>query len=268
VLTLAIFGQWAHFQSEHGFYRYARCHLHAAFPTLPRRTQFNWLLRRHRYAIVAFSLHLVEVLGARHCPCEALDGSAVPTLGCQRAWCRLAGFTDIRWSNRLGWYEGFHLLTAFNPVGVITGCGFAPASTKDQPLAETFFALRRHPNPRVLSMGRPALGPYVVDKGVEGKVNHQRWYLCSIAQVICPPKRNSRQPWPKWLRRWLAGIRQIVEAVYDELHNTFRLSRERPHDLTGFRARLASKVALHNFCIWLNQQLGRPRLAFADLLDW
>jgi hypothetical protein len=25
---------------------------------------------------------------------------------------------------------------------------------------------------------------------------------------------------------------------------------------------------LHNFCIWLNDQLGRPRLAFADLLGW
>jgi hypothetical protein len=25
---------------------------------------------------------------------------------------------------------------------------------------------------------------------------------------------------------------------------------------------------LHNFCIWLNEQFGRPRLAFADLLGW
>jgi hypothetical protein len=25
---------------------------------------------------------------------------------------------------------------------------------------------------------------------------------------------------------------------------------------------------LHNFCMWLNEQLGRPRLAFADLLGW
>jgi len=31
---------------------------------------------------------------------------------------------------------------------------------------------------------------------------------------------------------------------------------------------LAAKVALHNFCIWLNRQLGRPDLAFADLIDW
>jgi hypothetical protein len=31
---------------------------------------------------------------------------------------------------------------------------------------------------------------------------------------------------------------------------------------------LASRVALHNFCIWLNDQLGRPRLKFADLMGW
>ena len=59
-----------------------------------------------------------------------------------------------------------------------------------------------------------------------------------------------------------------METVFDRLHNTFRLSRERPHDLTGFQARLAAKAALHNFCLWLNEQLARPRLAFADLLDW
>jgi hypothetical protein len=34
------------------------------------------------------------------------------------------------------------------------------------------------------------------------------------------------------------------------------------------RARLAARVALHNFCIWLNDQLERPHLAFADLLGW
>jgi hypothetical protein len=38
--------------------------------------------------------------------------------------------------------------------------------------------------------------------------------------------------------------------------------------LPGFQARLAAKVALHNFCIWLNVQLEREPLAFADLLEW
>lgn len=86
--------------------------------------------------------------------------------------------------------------------------------------------------------------------------------------MICAPKRNSQQPWSRPWRRWLAGIRQIVETVNGCLHHEFRLNRERPHDLSGFGTRLSAKVALHNFCIWFNQQLGRPCLAFADLIDW
>jgi hypothetical protein len=58
----------------------------------------------------------------------------------------LAGLSDIGWSNSLGWYEGLRLLVAINPAEVITGLGFACASTKDQPLAETFFALGVEPN--------------------------------------------------------------------------------------------------------------------------
>ncbi len=180
----------------------------------------------------------------------------------------LAGQADIGWSNSLGWYEGFRLLVAVDPTGVITGFGFCAASATDQQVAETFFAVRHRPNLRLLSVGSPAAGPYVADKGFEGEENHRRWLDLYGVRLIHPPKRNARKPWPKRLRRWVAGIRQIVESVYDKLFNTFGLWRERPHELSGLRARLAARVALHNFCMWLNQQLGRPRLAFADLLGW
>jgi hypothetical protein len=63
-------------------------------------------------------------------------------------------------------------------------------------------------------------------------------------------------------------VRQIVETVYEKLWHTFRLDRERLHDLSGCQARVAAKMALHNFCLWLNDQLGRPRLAFTELVDW
>jgi hypothetical protein len=269
VVTLAMFGQWDRFESERDFYRYAHHNLRPAFPSLPDRSQFNRLLRTHCDAITCFFLHLVELMKAQHCAYEALDSTAVPTRDAKRrgrGW--LAGLANIGWSNRLGWYEGFHLLVSVNPVGVITGFGFSSASTSDQPLAESFFSLRRFPDPRVASVGTPALGPYVADKGFEGKEHHQRWQTHYGADVICPPQRSSKRVWPKKLRRWLASIRQIVETVNDKLLNTFRLSRERPHELRGFQARLAAKVALHNFCISLNEHLGRPRLAFADLINW
>jgi hypothetical protein len=269
VLTLAIFARWSRFASERDFYRYAQSHLRDAFPTLPDRSQFNRLVRDHLDLIEEVALHLAEVMGARKCSYQALDSSAMPVRDAKRrgtGW--LTGYADIGWSNRLGWYEGFRLLVAVDPVGVITGFGFGPASATDQQVAETLFAVRHQPNRRLRSAGCASSGPYVADKGFEGTKNHKRWLECYGAQVIHPPKRNSRRPWSKRLRRWVASIRQIIESVYDKLFNTFGLWQERPHDLAGLRARLAARMALHNFCIWLNEQLGRPRLAFADLLGW
>ena len=269
VVTLALFGQWQGCGSERGFYRYAQRHLWAALPSLPTREQYNRQVRQQHAALVAFFLSLVQLLGAQRCAYEALDSSGVPTRDAQRrgaGW--LPGLAAIGWSNRLGWYEGVQLLLAVNPLGVITGFGCGAASTQDQPLAETFFALRHQPHPGLASVGAPAQSPYVVDKGFEGQANQRTWWTTYGAQVICPPKRHSKTPWPKPLRRWLAGVRQMVETVHAKLQHTFRLDRERPHTLSGLQARLAAKMALHNFCMWLNEQLGRPRLAFTDLVDW
>ena len=269
IVTLAIFARWARFTSERDFYRYASARLIDAFPTLPDRSQFNRLVRHSLGLIEEIALHLADVMEARRCPYQALDSSAMPVRDAKRrgeGW--LAGGADIGWSNSLGWYEGFRLLVATDPTGIITGFGFCAASASDQQAAETFFALRHQPNPRLPSVGSAAAGPYVADKGFEGKENHQRWLHRYGARIIHPPKRNSRKPWPKRLRRWVASIRQIVESVYDKLFNAFGLWQERPHELQGLRARLAARVALHNFSIWLNEQLGRPRLAFADLLGW
>jgi hypothetical protein len=270
VITLALFGQWGQFPSERAFYRYAQHHLRPAFPQLPHRSQFNRLLRKFHDAITAFGLHLARLLKLQACQYEVLDSTAAVTRDAKRrgsGW--LAGQADIGWSNRIGWYEGFHLLVCVTPLGVITGFGFGPASTHDQHLATTLFALRQHPTPRLLSTGLPADGSYVADKGFTGERPRQRWHAERQVDLVTPPHQSTKRiRWPKAMRRWLASIRQIIETVNDKLLHTFRLAHERPHDLTGFQARLAAKVSLHNFCFWLNRHLGRPPLAFADLLDW
>jgi hypothetical protein len=270
VITLAIFARWSRFSSERDFYRYATDRLRDAFPTLPDRSQFNRLVRFYTDDIERMALHLAQSMEGSQPPYQALDASAMPVGDVKRrghGW--LAGRADIGWSNGLGWYEGFSLLTAVEPSGVITGFCFGAASTADQPLAETFFELRANPNSRLISVGPAFSGTYVADKGFEGVENRRRWLESYGADLIHPPKRNSKKrSWSKRLRRWVAGLRQIVESVYDKLFNTFGLWRERPHELGGLRARLAARVALHNFCIWLNDRLGRPRLAFADLLGW
>jgi hypothetical protein len=269
VITLAIFARWSRFASERDFYRYADGHLRGAFPTLPSRPQFNRLVRLYTQTIEEIAVKLGKMLEDRAHAYQALDSSAMPGRDAKRrghGW--LAGVADIGWSNSLGWYEGFSVLAAIEPSGVITGFCFGSASTADQPLAESFFAVRANPNPRLISVGAAFSGIYVADKGFEGTENHRRWLECYGAEVVHPPKRNSKMPWSKRLRQWVASIRQIVETVYNKLFNAFGLWRERPHEMGGLRARLAARVALHNFCIWLNDHLGRPRLKFADLMGW
>ena len=85
-------------------------------------------------------------------------------------------------AHRLGWYFGFHPLAAVTPTGVITGFGFGPASADDLPLAETLFALRAQPDPRLPSAGRPASGEYVADSGFSGRR--------TVSPVTRSPKRN------------------------------------------------------------------------------
>jgi Transposase DDE domain len=269
VITLAIFARWSRFASERDFYRYADGHLRGAFPTLPSRPQFNRLVRLYTQTIEEIAVKLGKMLEDRAHAYQALDSSAMPVRDAKRpghGW--LAGEADIGWSNSLGWYEGFSVLAAIEPSGVITGFCFGSASTADQPLAESFFAVRANPNPRLISVGAAFSGIYVADKGFEGTENHRRWLECYGAEVVHPPKRNSKMPWSKRLRQWVASLRQIVETVYNKLFNAFGLWRERPHEMGGLRARLAARVALHNFCIWLNDHLGRPRLKFADLMGW
>jgi hypothetical protein len=269
VITLSIFARWSRFASERDFYRYAYDHLRGAFLTLLSRPQFNRLVRLYTQTIEEIAVKLGKMLEDRAHAYQALDSSAMPVRDAKRrghGW--LAGVADIGWSNSLGWYEGFSVLAAIEPSGVITGFCFGSASTADQPLAESFFAVRANPNPRLISVGAAFSGIYVADKGFEGTENHRRWLECYGAEVVHPPKRNSKMPWSKRLRQWVASIRQIVETVYNKLFNAFGLWRERPHEMGGLRARLAARVALHNFCIWLNDHLGRPRLKFADLMGW
>jgi hypothetical protein len=269
VITLAVFARWSRFSSERDFYRYAQTNLLDAFPTLPSRPQFNRLVRSCTGLIEEIAVKLGKMLEDRAHAYQALDSSAMPVRDVKRrghGW--LAGEADIGWSNSIGWYEGFSVLAAIEPSGVIMGFCFGSASTADQPLAETFFAVRANPNPRFPSVGAAFSGIYVADKGFEGTEDHRRWLECYGAEVVHPPKRNSKKPWSKRLRQWVASLRQIVETVYDKLFNAFGLWRERPHEMGGLRARLAGRVALHNFCIWLNDRLGRPRLKFADLMGW
>jgi hypothetical protein len=270
VLTLALLSRWRIFDSERDFYGYVRRHWRRAFPGLPARSQFNRWVRASLDGLCGLSQHLAGLAEPLAAAYEALDTMSCATRHVKRrgnGW--LAGEANIGASNRLGWYEGLNVITSVTPRGVITGFGCAPASTKEQPYAETFLAARAYPQPGLPEVGRRCTGVYLADNGFCGTARHAQWASAYGAVVITPPQRQlAKYPWPKAVRRAFASLRQIVETVHQKLLHVFRLEHERPHDLHGFRARLAASCALHNLCICLNQALGRQALEFADLVEW
>jgi hypothetical protein len=270
VVTLSIFSQWYFFRSQRDFYCWAERHLKGAFPKLPDRAEYNRMERKQYEVLVSFFLYLCQFLDTQDSPFEILDTSGVPVRNVKRrgkGW--LAGMANIGWCTRVGWFFGFRLLTSINREGLITGYGFAQGSAKEQPMSDTFIHLRHHPDPHLASVGQPARGRvYLADQGFAAQKMHAHWREQYGIQMICEPQTN-RSPWPRPWREWLHHLRQIVETTFHKLIDFFRLEKNRSHDLMGFQVSLAAKIALYNFCIWLNkQQFGRPPLAFSDLLDW
>lgn len=269
VLTLAFFAQWEQFPSQAAFYRYARRRLRGCFPALPSRPQFARQVHRLHDLLVAVALALGAELATADRAFEIVDGTGVVTrnkLRRGRGW--LPGEADIGHCTRLGFYEGVRLLLCCTPKGAITGFGIGPASTNDRALADTFFGGRAAPNPALPCVGRAASDGYLADMGFSGKQREQTWRTDLGAAVVCPPQTGSRRAWPKPLRRWLAGIRQVMETVTDRILTPCGVDRLRPHSLRGLQARLAAAIGLFNACVWLNRAHGRPWLAFADLVDW
>jgi hypothetical protein len=268
-LTLALLGPWEALGSARGVDRDAQRRLRPACPPRPARAPFHRQGRRQQAAVVAWGRYRVRLVAAPRCAYAAVDRPGVPPRAAKRrgtGW--RPGLAASGGSHRRGWDAGCPLRRAVTPVGVIPGVGLGPARTKDPPLADTCLAVRRPPHPERPRGGGPALGPSSVEQGVEGQANHTVWGQGYGAQVLCPPQRTRKPPGPQSLRRWRAGLRQRVEAVDDQRCHPCRLDRERPPERSGFQARLAATIARHHFGLWLNEQLGRPPLAFTDLVDW
>lgn len=270
VATLAIFARATRFPSERAFHRHAVKHPRPLVPGLPSRDRFNRLVRAAGAAIAAFALHTGQALATGDdCAFEAIDGTGLPTRNAKRrgaGW--LDGQADIGWCARLGWDEGVRLLVSVTPAGAVAGRGIGPASANDRLLAATFFAARATPQPRLPGVGRPTSDGSVAAMGFSGERCQARWATACGAVTISPPQTGSKRAWPKPLKTWRAGRRQVIEAVYDRLLFACGLARGRPHALDGLQARLAAAIGLHNACGWLNRRLGRGPLQVADLIAW
>ncbi len=174
VMSLSICAQWARFRSERDFYRYAQQALAGCCAEhhiqLPDRSQYNRQARRYHGQLAELVIWVAERLQARHIELQVIDTTPIVVRDSRRRGCRwLTGDSDIGHCTRLGWFQGFRLLVAAGAYGAITGYCIAPASTNERRMAEMLLMLRRYRSTRTPSVGLPAMGNYVADKGFAGR---------------------------------------------------------------------------------------------------
>lgn len=302
VLCLALLAQWQARRSERAFLRYAAEHWRSYFPRLLSPAQTNRRFRDLCGALcwlgpaVAERAH--QTLGMRPAY-EAVDGVPVPLMKRCRAdhqqW-----FADEAGIGRGGsdkdWYFGVKLLLAVSPAGFIQGWVEGPAATTERWLMETLLRWRRCPEagaptaeelagvlgpshqpggkrqgPTGRVGGRWGVGtagdaPLVGDLGYRGADWQRHWreeygtaVLTKGEYLAQPGKQEQRAA-----RRWLSGLRQVVETVNGGLERMFGLKCPQAHSWWGLLTRLGAKIAAFNLAVYLNYLSGRRHFAFFD----
>ena len=101
---------------------------------------------------------------------------------------------------------------------------------------------------------RVELDGYTVigDKGLSGAEIEQ--LVAALGGAFMRPDRRDEKP------RFgnLGGVRQWIEAIFDQLKDQLSLERHGAHGIEGLCARVAQRLLALAACVWHNWQTGQP----------
>ena len=121
---------------------------------------------------------------------------------------------------------------------------------------------------RLLRGGRSGSGRCRAGTGFAGHQARTRGTERAVADGLASPQRHSHACWPRPLRRWHAGHRQIVEPVVARLLPGHGPERGRPRTRGGLPRRIATRVTLLHVVIARHRAMVRPALALATAIRW
>ena len=289
VLTLLLIGQ-GRGSSERALLRWAASQLPAYFPVLLSQSAFNRRVRRLGPLCVQLMLALAELLAGPTSPYQVVDTTAVPLARrCRGTRHRL--FADEAAVGHGGsdhqFYYGCKLLLAVAADGPITGFVLGPANTQDRWLLDALLTWRVTPDgqpwtvtdiprrhrrggggrtgptgPRWWpdSVGRPATGVYLADRGFGGAAWLPHWEQDTAALVL-----TGAAALPPRMRRAHHGWRQVIETVNGVLDDVLHLAFPKAKTMWGVVTRVAAKCAALTLGIRCNRLFGRADLAIATL---
>jgi Transposase DDE domain len=255
VLTLAICAEWGPWDSERGFWRFARRRLRHLFPRLVDQSEFNRRRRSLYPALAAIQRTVAGRLGADLERERLLDTKPVAVMVLKRHDDRgltFDGQAAVGWcQTKRQWYYGFKLALALTLDGVIARYDLVPANVDDRDAAA-----------EVLEPGCR----YWADKGFFGRECQREWAQADGAVVRAEPPRGTAAAWPPAFAYLAHRIRQRIEVVNAQLQGQFAIERTLAKTLWGLVTRIQAKLTAHTLGVYLNVLSGQPPLALKTLL--
>ena len=255
VLALAICAEWGPWDSERGFWRFARERLRHLFPRLIEQSEFNRRRRSLYPALAAVQRAVAGRLGADLARERLLDTKPVAVMVLKRHDDRgllFDGKAAVGWcQTKRQWYFGFKLVLSLTLDGLIVRYELVPANVDDREAAA-----------EVLEPGCR----YWADKGFFGEQCHREWAEADGALVRAEPPRSTLAAWPRPFAYLAHRLRQLVEVVNAQLQGQFALERTLAKTLWGLVTRVQAKLTAHTLGVYLNALAGRPPLALKTLV--
>jgi hypothetical protein len=229
---------------ERRFIRFAKRRLGHLFPYIPGQSGYNKRVRDLAPQIVWLLGYLARVSPSWCDNLRLVDATPVPCGQSRQTVERsqFAGHAAYGYCaahSRHFW--GFKLYLLAAPDGMPIAFELAPA---DQPEREIVAGLLEG----VELAGYTVIG----DKGLSGAEIEE--LVASLGGAFLRPDRRNEAP------RFgnLGGVRQWIEAIFDQLKDQLSLERHGAHTLPGLRARVAQRLLALGACVWHNWEIGEP----------
>ena len=249
LLTLAVLQALLGYTSEARFIRYAKTHLTALFPYIPKRPGYNKRLR----AATNMMRHVTAALARR---CVSYDDdiwlvdSTPVECGRSRETAKrsdLAGWATYGYcASHSRYFWGLRLHIIATPSGLPIAFALTGAKDDERDIATDMISI----DPALHRSGQTL----IADKGYRSVAFEQR--LTDAGITLIRPAYKTEKPRP--LQRFLRPFRQIIESVNQTLKAQLDLERHGGRKPQGVAARVLQRILALTTAIWHNETTNRP----------
>jgi hypothetical protein len=244
VICLAVAQVLLDCPKERRFIRFAKHRLGHLFPYLPGQSGYNKRVRELAPRIVELLGYLARVSPSWCDNLRLVDATPVPC-GQSRQTVKRSEFAGhaaygyCAAHSRHFWGFKLYLLCASD--GMPIAFELAPANEPEREVVAELLE-------RVELSGYTVIG----DKGLSGAAIEE--LVASLGGAFLRPDRRDEAP----RHGNLGGVRQWIEAIFDQLKDQLSLERHGAHTMPGLCARVAQRLLALAACVWHNWQIGEP----------